>query len=676
MSTLESAGWRAPILEQFSEASAAAGRVTVVRDPDRVLAEPGIVRTLQERGFELLVLEDPVVFRFAYESRFRERWDRGEAAHLVAVVRREQGNLHSVPYDLLKEAHASGRILSFSFSDLFPALAPNVLAELDYGHLDALARAVNAVAPEKLGTNATLDFVLRHVFEIAPELIKTSADLIRVLLRRHYRAWGFPEILDERFIELLGKNPDWRQWPLERIVPGRDAFLAFLAERWPHFLISQGYPAAAGRAPALPSLPGPIELPFDHEDIRVYIDNLFVEGLLEPTTAIDADSVKGKWFRVGVAGNVVEDACTRLERLVETVAKTLPEPSADHVAWSQFAARWAEATSLRWRIDIDVPTDLTAKMNALHDELEARFALWMQTRYASIHSLPHLPTPPTLDKVARYLAHHRDQNGAPKVALIVVDGLAMDQWLILRETLDDLVLREAQIFAWVPTLTAVSRQAIFAGEPPYLFAQSIGTTQKESQHWSRYWDDQGIRGRAVAYVSQRESEDDAVFNARVLEAAEHSQCKVLGVVVGRVDEMMHGVVTGMGGMHSSVRQWARQGHFRSLVKNLLSLGFDVFVTADHGNIEATGMGRPNVGAIAETRGERVFVFSNVHTRSNVHKDFPGSIAWSTIGLPNEYLPLLPPGRRAFIHQGKRTVGHGGISIEEVIVPFVRIMEAT
>ena len=108
----------------------------------------------QERGFELLVLEDPVAFRFAYESRFRERFDRGEAAHLV-VVRKDQGNLHSVPYDLLAEADASGRVLSFSFSDLFPALAPNVLAELEYGHLDALARAVDAVAPEKLGTKAT-----------------------------------------------------------------------------------------------------------------------------------------------------------------------------------------------------------------------------------------------------------------------------------------------------------------------------------------------------------------------------------------------------------------------------------------------------------------------------------------------------------------------------------------
>ena len=50
------------------------------------------------------------------------------------------------------------------------------------------------------------------------------------------------------------------------------------------------------------------------------------------------------------------------------------------------------------------------------------------------------------------------------------------------------------------------------------------------------------------------------------------------------------------------------------------------------------------------------------------------MAWPPVALPDDYLPLLPPGRSAFINKGKRTVGHGGIAIEEVIVPFVKISE--
>src|SRR5699024_11002524 len=125
-------------------------------------------------------------------------------------------------------------------------------------------------------------FILRHVFEIAPELIKTPPDLLRVLLRRHYRSRVFPESLDARFIELLMQNEAWRRWPLERIIPGKDAFLTFLEERWPHFLMSKGYEVVRGREPRRSySTSGPAEIPFDHDDIRVYIDNLFAEGFLK-----------------------------------------------------------------------------------------------------------------------------------------------------------------------------------------------------------------------------------------------------------------------------------------------------------------------------------------------------------------------------------------------------------
>ena len=72
-------GWRGPILQHFSEASAKAGRLTVVSDPDELLTEPGVVERLAARGFELITFGDPVAFRYAYESRFRQHWDRGEA---------------------------------------------------------------------------------------------------------------------------------------------------------------------------------------------------------------------------------------------------------------------------------------------------------------------------------------------------------------------------------------------------------------------------------------------------------------------------------------------------------------------------------------------------------------------------------------------------------------------
>jgi hypothetical protein len=70
------------------------------------------------------------------------------------------------------------------------------------------------------------------------------------------------------------------------------------------------------------------------------------------------------------------------------------------------------------------------------------------------------------------------------------------------------------------------------------------------------------------------------------------------------------------------------------------------------------------------------VYSDKILRAQVQKRFPGAIDWPSIGLPENFLPLLAPNRSAFIAEGKRVVGHGGISIEELIVPYVQVRRET
>ncbi|NQT01458.1 MAG: hypothetical protein HQ580_05520 [Planctomycetes bacterium] len=50
---------------------------------------------------------------------------------------------------------------------------------------------------------------------------------------------------------------------------------------------------------------------------------------------------------------------------------------------------------------------------------------------------------------------------------------------------------------------------------------------------------------------------------------------------------------------------------------MLCLGFRVFLTSDHGNIEARGCGRPAEGAVADLRGERVRVYPDPVLRGKI-----------------------------------------------------------
>ena len=122
--------WRDRILKALTPGVA---RLTLAADPDGLLLEAALLEAIRERGFEIVTFEDPVAFRFDYESRFRSRWDRGEGAGLELVARTGGSDPATLPHDLL---HV-GRRLSFGLDDLFPAFSYPVVASLDRSDLDA-----------------------------------------------------------------------------------------------------------------------------------------------------------------------------------------------------------------------------------------------------------------------------------------------------------------------------------------------------------------------------------------------------------------------------------------------------------------------------------------------------------------------------------------------------------
>lgn len=85
------------------------------------------------------------------------------------------------------------------------------------------------------------------------------------------------------------------------------------------------------------------------------------------------------------------------------------------------------------------------------------------------------------------------------------------------------------------------------------------------------------------------------------------------------------------------------------------------------------MGRPSEGALANLRGERVRIYPNHTLRQQVQDDLTTAVSWPQEGLPPNFYPLLAPNRQAFITEGDTTVTHGGHLLEEVVVPYVKLM---
>ena len=680
--------WRDAILNDFVPK---VSKLTLVADPDCLLIEEKLALELRGRGFDLIEFSDPVEFRYSYESKYRSIWDRDEHTDLLVVLRLQDVELDSLPHDLLQ----AGRKLSFNLGDLFPNLSYPVIEVIDRSLLDALFDAQRKSPPDRMGDDATKDFILRHVFRIAEELIADEVELLRALLCLHYGKLQIPLMLTERLIQVLKSHDGFKTWPLSEIVPDDEAFFAFLQERWPLFLsrfgsaaqVSEDAPNQLARQFIGTSrsdtfaertmegkhqhglkYPGPDRLPFDHQDIKVYIDNLFLEGKLTPVDATDIEVDAESWVRSGIATSGIDNDGLRVSRLFDLVENELPTAEACYSDWTDFALKWAELSSL---VHCGNSIKYQARLRKIGDALNTTFAGWLVDHYSSLINLP--PTNPTmLHHVPRRLARDIEGSGSSRTALIVVDGLAMDQWVTIRQILQkqdaNLVMRESATFAWIPTLTSVSRQSIFSGKPPLYFPSSINSTNSEEKLWKQFWEDHGLSRLDVAY--QRGLGDGDASS--VLDVVIHpGKTKVVGLVVDKVDKIMHGMQLGSAGMHNQIKQWCQGGFLAALVGQLLEYGYEVWMTADHGNIQCDGKGRPSEGVIAETRGERVRVYPTPELRAQVAEAFPFAHEWQPVGLPADYFPLVASSYDAFVSPGDTIVGHGGVAFEEVIVPLVK-----
>ena len=161
--------------------------------------------------------------------------------------------------------------------------------------------------------------------------------------------------------------------------------------------------------------------------------------------------------------------------------------------------KWAELSAL---VHCGNDIKYQPRLRKIGDALNRIFADWLADHYSGLINLP--PTNPImLHHVPRRLARDIEDTGSSRAALIVVDGLALDQWVTIRQLLQkqnvNLVMRESATFAWIPTLTSVSRQSIFSGKPPLYFPSSINSSNSEEKLWKQFWEGHGLSRLDVAY---------------------------------------------------------------------------------------------------------------------------------------------------------------------------------
>ena len=647
--------WREEILTKFPETYVP---LTVVSDPDGILQEFEINSRLRERGYELLYYHDETAFtrekysfRHRYESSYRSEWDKGKQRRLLLTLGIPRSRLSSaIPYDLWIKA----KIIHLSLHTLFPQLNYPVVSELKPSEIDRLHRAHQLfTGTDPLGENASKKYVLTRVYQINPDAIITMEDLFSVLLRLHYGDTILPPMFCSFLTEQLEKKPDLTELPLHQLLTS-ESFYKYIQSEWAEFVkdVEEGTSTS--------------KVPFEHHLVRPLIDNLFTERRLTPIQAQHPEQLP-VWMHIGVMNTPIQSSNRLLEKLLDGIEATLQGELLIYSGWQRLALNWAEAIVQRNLID-QISSELEDRYEKIQRGIQEKFTQWTLNHHQTLYNLK-IRKPLIVSHISDYLYSKIKDDPTIRVALLIIDGLSLDQWIVLQRTIQQekssMEFSLETLFAAIPTLTSVSRQAIFSGKSPYFFEETLFSTGEDEKHWKRFWNDYNYEAgyrRGLMLIDEKEIEECSVLFDK----------QVIGLVINFVDASMHGATLGTASMHDIVKRWMKNGALVRLLETLFDHGYDVYVGSDHGNIEAKGIGIPRQGVLVEQPGSRVRIYENKVFAEQAHKEYPGSILWGDEEPRARFTYLFPRGKTAFQRAETGSVTHGGISLEEVIVPFVHV----
>lgn len=576
----------------------------VVLDRDR-LVDPASL------SGHVVAIEDWWTLRCEYERGGRRR--ASDLPPLVFVI---TGDLASapLPWDVERACAAVAAVK-------LPGPAPvrEALIDLDDEEAD---RAIAAVAAASADQDAA---VLRAVTGVDVRGVRLSrADQLRIAARLAVRS--------PRSSALATLARRWVDQPIVVSLIDEPREAHDLQQVW-HDYVSEGsdeWVTDLGRANA-------------------EVAQLFAAGILEPVVA--GAPVAG-WASVGVRQPSSE------ERARHLLADAPSEPPSDVAGWYAVAEWWGDVR----RLTAATPTELRESAWQTWAELDAEFLTWLRARYGTLLSSA-AKWPAAVHRVAHFLARRVRDGEAERVLLIVLDGLGHAQWAHLRERLPLEVIEAGSTLALVPTYTTVSRQAIFAGDLPASFPDTLWTTQPEPRRWREHWSAEGFAVTGVAYhrAKGRLPHDHLGFG----------DASVNGVVVNAVDDLMHtSELFGDAQLLANLNVWGKNGFLVDLVARATAEGIETWITADHGNLECIGSGSISEGVAIESTGKRLLRYPNRTLRDASAAE---GIIWEDIpGMPSTAEPLLFAAGRSAFTNNRLSISHGGLSFDEVIVPLARV----
>ncbi len=359
-----------------------------------------------------------------------------------------------------------------------------------------------------------------------------------------------------------------------------------------------------------------------------------------------------------------ERICSEIYTIAAEIERLLGEGKG---AWGKLGYLWGKLSFLQdglfystiYNNNISLPV-VERIFRDLDTKLEEEFTYFMLNHYKTLFYQSIYFEPVTIDRVLPFCRHQ----GFEKLALICMDGMGFQEWFCVKNYLGDRGIskfRETHVFALLPTVTEISRRALFSGKRHLAdlpmdargFREYVDRNMPVSQGQAQYFFDKYPRLRMEYFTSD-----------------------YVGIVFGLVDDLLHrtrSIGQGKVLLQHNLELLLRQTELNKIVEGFLARGFKVIITADHGSVYSRGMGVKQEKYLLSKRARRACLFPNKHLAMEFSGKDERLIFYENKELLGESCAVFAPWRGMFGSLKESGISHGGLHLEEVIVPFVEVL---
>lgn len=254
-----------------------------------------------------------------------------------------------------------------------------------------------------------------------------------------------------------------------------------------------------------------------------------------------------------------------------------------------------------------------------------------------------------------------------RVFLVIMDGMSYPSYLSLASGLPrDVTAEPACLLAGLPSITNISRYALFAGWLPPAFSDDEEAYELD-QEASRN-EDEALQ--QVLHLAPTEvrifRKKDWEHPKRILKALGDERIRLVGLVVNYIDERVRSET-----QESFLFELSDIGPLSTFIKEALAEGRTVILCADHGFTPYFSDERRLPMARGVSRFGRYVILDRGQWEGVKDELLEGVKVWEGYPLKGKWTLLLTD-FGAYV--GKKKNGfHGGIGLEEIVVPCITLL---